>query len=334
MTTIFYDKDADLKVLSGLQIGIMGYGIQGRAHALNLRDSGCHVRIANRQDAYRHLAQADGFLVEPLETVVSQSDILFLLIPDHAHRPLCDEVLSKFFKAGGLLIFAHGYALRFESLNLLKTWDVAMLAPRMPGHHIRAYYLENKGVPAFIDIAQDASQQTLSKVLALAKAIGFTRAGVIQVPFSVEAELDLFIEQFLIPNMIKSITLSFETLVNEYHYPAVATLMELYASGELAEVLKLASQQGIGAAFQKNASPTCQFGISEQFEEALTGNPSQRIHDILLQIRNGSFQKALTQAGLKEYEPVHQFWKKNISEDLISTQSWIASHVGQPDAQK
>lgn len=310
MHKIYYDQDADLNILKNKTIGMIGYGIQGRAQALNLRDSGVTVFVANRHDSYEHQAKEDGFTVYPLSEIAEKSDILMLLIPDQAHAEVFKTFLKDKLKAGALLIVAHGFSLYFKTLEIPPHLDIAMLAPRMPGHQIRESYLNGGGIPAFIDVIQNKTDLAWPHTLAVAKGGGFTRAGVLEVPYGVETELDLFVEQFLIPNIIKTVDISFRTLVDEFQFPAVPTLMELYASGELSEVLKLAAETGIGKAFEKNASPTCQYGIASRFHSALEKDPREQAKNVITEIRNHVFKNALEGEAKSDYLTVKKLWER------------------------
>jgi ketol-acid reductoisomerase len=320
MDKIYYDKDADLKYLKDCTVGIIGYGIQGRAQALNLRDSGIEVLVANRADAYRDQAVKDDFKVYEISELAKRSDIILFLIPDQAQSEVYEKFVKKSLNAGNMLIFAHGYSLCYETIKISSDIDVAMLAPRMPGHQIRDSFLGGGGVPAFIDVVQNNSGLALEKLLALSKAVGFTKAGVLQVNYKVETELDLFIEQFLVASIVKSIHTSFHVLVQELGYPAVPTLMELYASGELAEVLKLAARTGIGKVFQKNASPTCQYGIATSFDSIMPADATEKAKRIMENIKNGDFAKKLDKEGSAGYPSVRKLW------DVVDTQPLNEAH--------
>ena len=323
MKKIYYDKDADLKYLRNKTVGIIGYGIQGRAQALNIRDSGIRVLVANRRDKYAGQAKRDGFKIYRIDEVVKKADIILFLIPDQAQTEVYKKFIEINLVPGKMLIFAHGYALRYKTVKVPSCVDVGMLAPRMPGRQIREYFLKSSGVPAFIDVAGNASGLAWEKLLALSKAAGFTKAGVLEVSYKIEAELDLFTEQFLVSAIVKAIHTSFEVLVNEMKYPAVPTLMELYASGELAEVLKMASQQGIGSVFQKNASPTCQYGIASHFSDAIGRDSYKRAKHIIKNVRSGVFEKALSKEGRASYPAVRKLWSTVDSKRLVQTQKWI-----------
>lgn len=309
MGKVFYDTDADLKDLEGKKIGIIGYGIQGRAQALNLRDSGFAVLVGNRQDSYSTQAVEDDFKVLSIEEVARLSDILLLLIPDQAHKQVYEEKIAPYLKQNGGLVIAHGYSLRFGELKPRQDLDVMMCAPRMPGRQIRDYYLKGDGVPAFVDVWQDATGKGWQKVLGLAKGMGFTRAGVMHVSTNEEAEIDLLVEQFLIPNILKAVQIGFDEMVKAGYDP-VPVLMELYASAELGEVLVRAAKVGLYKTFQENASPTCQFGITSSFTQALSGDPHKMFQDVLNRIRSGAFKNTLDKEGNSEYPITKAFWNE------------------------
>ena len=309
MGKVFYDKDADLSDLQHAKIGIIGYGIQGRAHALNLRDSGFTVLVGNRHDRYSTQAIEDNFKVLPIEEVARLSDLLLLLIPDQAHKQVYEEKISPNLGSNGGLVIAHGYSLRFGELKPRQDLDVMMCAPRMPGRQIRDYYLNGSGVPAFVDVWQDATGRGWKKVLALAKGMGFTRAGVMQVGTHEEAEIDLLVEQFLIPNILKAVQVGFDEMVKAGYDP-VPALMELYASAELGEVLMRAAKVGLYKTFQENASPTCQFGIASSFTRALSGDPHKMFQEVLHRIRSGAFKDSLDKEGNAEYPMTKALWSE------------------------
>ena len=324
---IYYDKDARRRHIQDKKIGIIGYGIQGRAAALNLRDSGLHVLIANRKDSYKHRALKDGFKVFDIAHVVKNSDVLFFLIPDQAQKFVFDRYVKKNLQAHAMIVFAHGYSLYYDLIQYPPQSDIVLLAPRMPGKQIRDAYVRHHGIPAFVDVIQDATGNALNIILALAQAIGFTKAGVMEVSYKIETELDLFIEQFLIPHIIKSIHVAFESLVHDYDYPVVPTLLELYASGELAHVLWMACIKGIAHSFQSNASPTCQYGIASRYSEVLSQDPHLFIKSVIQDIRDGTFKKGLDHEARLSYPSVNKLWKKMQSKKLLKAHEWIHKNV-------
>ena len=325
MEKIYYDKDADLKYLQGKTIGIIGYGIQGRAQALNIRDSTVNVLVANRKDEYANQVAKDGFKIHRIDELAKKSDIILFLIPDQAQAEVYERFIKDSLRPDSMLIFAHGYTLRYQTVKVSSDIDVAMLAPRMPGYHIREYFLQGRGVPAFVDVVQNKSGLAWERLLSLAKAAGFTRAGVLEVSYRVETDLDLFTEQFLVAAIVKLIHTGFNVLVDNFDYPPVPTLMELYASGELAEVLKLASKMGIGKVFQKNASPTCQYGIATNFDTAMESDLNETAKRIIKSIQDGSFSKKLDKEGNAKYPTVRKLWETINSKQLNEAQEWINS---------
>lgn len=323
MEKIYYDKDADLKYVRTQTTGIIGYGIQGRAQALNIRDSGGNVLVANRQDEYAEQAEKDGFKVHKIDELVKKSDIILFLIPDQAQAEIYEKFIKNSLRKGNMLVFAHGYTLRYGRVKVPGDIDVGMLAPRMPGYQIREYFLKKSGVPAFIDVVQDKTGLAKQRLLSLARAAGYTRSGVLEVNFRVEADLDLFTEQFLVAALVRIIHAGFKVLVDEFDYPPVPALMELYASGELAEVLKLASKMGVGKVFQKNASPTCQYGIASNFDAETEFDLKETAKRIIKKIHDRSFSRELDKEGKAGYPTVRKLWKSVNSKKLLDAQEWI-----------
>ena len=250
---IYYQENANLKYLKNKKIAIVGYGIIGRASALNLRDSGCDVVVGNIKDKYYKNALEDGFEVTSISEAVKQASIIFFLIPDQAQIKIFDKEIAPYLKKNDLLIFAHGFSIHYKKITPPKNTDVCLLAPRMPGKPIREYYLAGSGVPAFATVHINASGKAKEIILALAKAIGYTKAGVMDISFKEETEIDLFIEHYLLPTLIRSIRISFDELVKHGFTPE-STLMELYASGEIGELLMMASQKGIYEVWRNCAS--------------------------------------------------------------------------------
>jgi len=315
----YYDNDADLTHLKGRCIGVIGYGIQGRAQALNLRDSGCRVVIGNIKDHYYDCAREDGFSPRKIAEVAKDADIIMVLIPDQAQKQIYKESILPNLDRGNMLIFAHGYSIHYKEIKVPKNVDVCLLAPRMPGEPIREYYRNGGGVPAFIDVYQDHSGRAWEIVLAVAKAIGITRAGAMAVTFKEETEIDLFIEQFLLPIIIRAIRLSFDVLINTGFTPE-ATLMELYSSGEIGELMMMAANTGIYRVWKNNASPTCQFGIFRNSEKVLPTEPTvTMIQEVLEGLRNGSFVQALSNEAHNGYASLHKYDEEN--EECILTQT-------------
>tara|TARA_B100000575_G_scaffold27000_1_gene18218 strand:- start:24993 stop:25994 length:1002 start_codon:yes stop_codon:yes gene_type:complete len=318
---VFYETDASLKFLKNKKIGIIGYGIQGRAQALNLRDSGIDVLIGNRKDNYNKTAIKDGFKVMSIDQVVKNSSVIMFLIPDQAQEKIFKENFLENLNENDMLIFAHGYSINFKKIVPPKYVDVCLLAPRMPGDPIRDYYLNGSGVPAFVDVHNNFSGSAWEILLGVAKGIGATRAGVMHITFKEETETDLFIEQFLLPLIIKSIRLSFDELSSKGFTPE-ALLMELYASGEIGELILKAAKIGIYEVWEKNASPTCQYGIYNNLDRVLDSDSTRLIiHDTLKNIRNGRFSKELDDEANLDYKNLNKYNLDNKKSDLAKAQS-------------
>lgn len=316
----YYDKDASLKHIKNKNITIIGYGIQGRAQALNLRDSGCNITIGNRNDSYNNQAIKDGFVVKSIDKAIIGADIVLILIPDQAQENVYNSYIKNNIKENTMLVFAHGYSIHYKKIIPPKNTDICLLAPRMPGEPIRNYYLNGGGVPAFIDVYQNFTGSAWNMILALAKGIGATKTGAMHITFQEETETDLFIEQFLLPLIIGAIRLSFDEL-SKLGFTSEALLMELYASGEIGELILKASEIGIYKVWEENASPTCQFGIYNNLDRVLNPkNTKSLIIETLDNIRSGKFSKELEIEAKNNYKNITKYNKKNNQSLLASTQ--------------
>jgi len=292
MAKVYYDADADLAVLRGETVAIIGYGIQGRAQSLNLRDGGITVVVGNRDDEYRRRAVADGFEVCDVDAAARRGDVVVLLVPDEAQPRLYREQIAPQLSAGNALVFAHGFAIRYGLIAPPPEVDCLLVAPRMPGGYVRDLYLRGGGVPAFVDVHQDATGRAWPRTLALAKAIGATRAGAMAISFDEETELDHFSEHFVYPLVIGALELSYEILV-EHGYTPEAAVMELYGSRELGEVLIEAARIGLYAMVEKHASPACQYGIHSYVRTLFDDDTRARVREIIREIKDGSFAAEL-----------------------------------------
>ncbi|MGE5347128.1 MAG: ketol-acid reductoisomerase, partial [Acidithiobacillales bacterium] len=196
MAKIFYDKDADVSRLKGRTVAVIGYGSQGHAHALNLRDSGVSVVVGlHDTSASAPRARAEGLTVVPVDEAARRADIVMILTPDTGQKKLYEEAIAPHMKKGKTLLFAHGFNIRFGQIVPLPDVDVAMIAPKAPGHRVRELFKEGEGTPALLAVDQNASGHAREDALAYAKALGCTRAGVLETTFAEETETDLFGEQ-------------------------------------------------------------------------------------------------------------------------------------------
>lgn len=293
MVRAFYDADADLRDLEGQRVGVIGYGIQGRAQALNLRDSGVDVVVGNREDGYADRARDDGFRVESPAAAAAAADLVTLLIPDEAQPEVFREAIAPGLEAGDAVVFAHGFAVRFDLLDIPPDVDVLLLAPRLPGQYVRERYLAGSGVPAYVDVDRDATGDGWARLLALAKGVGATRAAALTVSFREETELDLFSEQFTLPLIFRILELAFEELVSR-GYPREAVIMELHGSGELGQVLVEAARVGLYRMLEADGSPACRYGVLTRRPEIVDpGEIRELARGTLERIRDGSFAREL-----------------------------------------
>ncbi|MGA2982527.1 MAG: ketol-acid reductoisomerase [Terriglobia bacterium] len=254
----YYDPDASLEILRTKTLGVIGYGNQGRAQALNLRDSGLDVIVGSLRDETASQAEKDGFVVRSVAEVAERADVLALLIPDEVQREVYHDVLSSRLRGGQTLDFAHGYNIHFGLIAPPPDVDVIMVAPRMIGTEVRESFVDGRGAPAFIAVAQDASGHALETALAWARGIGATRAGAFKTTFAQETDLDLFQEQAVWPLLFRTWTTAFECLV-EHGFPPEMVALEMYGSGEAAEIFREMARVG----FFKQArfhSQTSQYG--------------------------------------------------------------------------
>jgi ketol-acid reductoisomerase len=297
---MYFEKDASVTDIAGETVAVVGYGIQGKAFAANLRDSGVPVVIGNRDDEYREEAAADGFDVRPIAEAVAAASIVILLIPDEAHPEVFSADIAPNLREGDLFVLAHGFSILFDRINLAPGLDVALLAPKMFGRPIRRRYLDGSGVLAFVDVVRDATGRAMARTLGVASAVGFTRYGVLPVPTATETELDLFQEQFLTPLLLDAVRVAFEVLVEEGCDP-VPALLDMHASGEMAEMMVEAATIGLYEVVEQQGSPTCRFGVQRYLGTLLGEDVKDKGRAILADIRNGGFMAALADEAGADY---------------------------------
>jgi ketol-acid reductoisomerase len=302
---VFYESDADLSVLTGKTIGMVGYGNQGRAQALNLRDSGVKVIVGNRDDEYATSARADGFTPVSISEAVQSGDIVMSLIPDEVQPSVYESMIAPHLREGQTLSFASGYNVHFNLIQPPRNLDVIMVAPRTIGREVRHAFERGGGVNADVDVRQDFTGSAWTTTLALAKGIGCTRAGAFHTSFGVEAELDLFSEQALWPALLECLLTAYDVLL-EKGYPPEAVALELYASGEAADIFRAMAEKGLFEQM-KFHSPTAQYGALSRRHGA-TGDHellTARMRQALEYIRNGQFAQEWTreqQAGYPKFD--------------------------------
>lgn len=294
MPRIFYDEDADPSALEAETVAVLGFGIQGRAQALTLRDSGVNVLVGNRADEYRDRAERDGFTVLAIGEAVRRSTVAVVLLPDEVQSVVFQREIQSGLSAGKALVFAHGFALRYRLIAPPSGVDCLLLAPRLPGHYLRERFLAGWGVPAFVSVEQEATGRAWPRLLGLARALGVTRCGAVEVSAAEETELDHFSEHFTYPLIFRALEIAFEVLVDAGYAPEAA-VMELHGSGELGQVLEAASREGLYGMIASHASPACQVGIAHHWESAIGSSAAlrQRAEAALESIRDGRFARHL-----------------------------------------
>ncbi len=288
MATLYYDKDADLSLLEGKTIAVIGYGSQGHAHALNAHDNGQKVIIGLHEGSKsKAKAEADGLEVFSVAEATAKADIVMILIPDTKQAEVYEESIAPNLKDGAMLMFAHGFNIHFEEIVPPETVDVSMVAPKAPGHRVREVFTEGAGTPGLVAVEKDASGNAMALALAYAKAIGCTRAGVIETTFKEETETDLFGEQVVLCGGVTAlIRASFETLVKAGYQPEIAYFECLH---ELKLIVDLLYEGGLSYMWY-SVSNTAEHGgyvVGDLFEESI----KEEMAGVLQRIQNGEFAK-------------------------------------------
>lgn len=308
-----------------MKITVIGYGIQGRAQALNLRDSGNEVVIVNRDDSYLSSAIEDGFEVLPLKKGLQHSDVIFLLIPDAVQDEILESQIFPHIKSSATLVFAHGYWLTYQANSIPENIDVLMMAPRFPGEQIRSTYLNGTGVPVYVDIVQDFSKNAQNTLDSLSKDLGYTAGGVIPLSYKQETEIDLFIEQFMAPTFFASVETAFKLLVDK-GYPEEAVSLELYYSGELGAVRSMMGRDGLYKGFQNNASPTCQYGVASGRQLLWGDEMVEKASRALSRITSGQFSRELSDHESSKHV-LESFVSSEIAEKIKSVERNIDKKI-------
>lgn len=286
---VYYDDDADLSVLAGRTVAIIGYGNQGRAQGLNMRDSGLEVIVGNVRDASFDRAVADGFPTMAIGEAARAGDVLCLFLPDEVQQEVYRRDIAPVLRPGQALNFAHGYNIRYGFIRPPQDVDVIMVAPRMIGVGVRQRFVAGSGVPAFVAVEQDATGQAWPTVLAIARAIGATRVGALETTFAEETELDHFSEQAVWPVIFRLLTTAFE-LLTEQGYQPEAVLLELYASGEAAQVFREMAEVGLFRQMDFH-SRTSQYGTLSRAPRVVPDDFKAVLARVLAEIRAGTFAR-------------------------------------------
>jgi len=289
MTKMYYDSDADLNLLKGKKIAIVGYGSQGHAHALNLRDSGLDVVVAElKESAPWKKAVEDGLSVLPTAEAAAQADVIMILVPDHVQGIIYEKDIAPSLKAGDTLMFAHGFNIHFKQIVPPADVDVSMVAPKGPGHLVRRVFTEGKGVPSLVAVQQDASGKAKAQALAYARGIGATRAGVIETTFKEETETDLFGEQAVLCGGCTQLVMAgFDTLVEAGYQPEIAYFECLH---ELKLIVDLMQEGGIQW-MRYSISDTAEYGDMTRGPRVIDGHVREVMKQLLKEVQDGSFAK-------------------------------------------
>ena len=289
MATIYYDKDADLGILKNKKIAIIGYGIQGRAQALNLKESGLNVIVSELSGTPNFdQAKQDGFEPVGAEEAASQADIVQILTQDHVQAKVYKDAIAKHLTEGKALVFSHGFNIHFKQIVPPKNIDVFMVAPKGPGSLVRKMYEEGKGVPCLLAIFQDYTKNTKALGLAYAKGIGGTRAGVIETTFKEETETDLFGEQtVLCGGVTELIKAGFDTLVEAGYQPEIAYFECMHELKLITDMLYEVGIQGM----RKRVSDTAEYGDMTRGGRVIDGRVRKVMKKILKEVQSGKFAR-------------------------------------------
>ena len=303
MATMFYDKDADIELIRRRKVAVIGYGSQGHAHALNLQDSGVEV-VVGLPSSSRSIEKAkiDGVKVLGVAEAARWADVIMILIPDTRQAKVYENDIKPSLTAGKMLMFAHGFNIRFNCIVPPKDVDVTMVAPKAPGHRVREVFKEGGGTPGLLAVHQDATGQGRATALAYARGIGCTRAGVIETTFSEETETDLFGEQaVLCGGTAALVKAGFETLVEAGYQPEVAYFECMH---ELKLIVDLMYRGGLNY-MRYSISDTAEWGDYQSGPRIVTADTKKVMKQILTEIQSGEFAKkwiAENEAGMPNYK--------------------------------
>ena len=287
MATIYYDDSADLSLIQGKKVAIFGYGSQGHAHALNLKDSGVAVRVALADGSRsRAKAEADGLTVTSGAEAAAWADVVMILAPDTKQRAIYDESIRPNLHAGNMLMFAHGFNIRYKTITPPSDVDVTLIAPKAPGHRVREVFLEGGGTPALIAVEQDATGSARDLAMSYAKGLGVTRAGVIETTFAEETETDLFGEQTVLCGGVSAlIKAGFETLVEAGYQPEIAYFECMH---ELKLIVDLIYRGGLNY-MRYSVSDTAEHGDYTGGPRIVTDATREAMRAVLKDIQTGVY---------------------------------------------
>lgn len=328
MAELFYDDDADLGVMQGRHVAVLGYGSQGHAQALSLRDSGVDVRVGLPESSKsREKVEAEGLRVLTPAEAVEESDVIVVLTPDPAQRQLYTEAIEPNLVDGDVLVFSHGFNIRFGYIQPPAGVDVIMVAPKGPGHLVRREYVDGRGVPVLVAVEQDGSGNAWELVLAYAKAVGGTRAGAIGTTFTEETETDLFGEQSVLCGGVSNlIQYGFETLTEAGYQPEIAYFEVLH---EMKLIVDLIYEGGISKQ-RWSCSDTAEYGDYVSGPRVIDPHVKDNMKTVLAEIKSGEFADRFIRdqdAGGPEFSRLRaagaQHPIESVGKDLRALMSWV-----------
>ena len=327
---LYYDGDCDVSIIKNRKVAIIGYGSQGHANALNLKESGVPVVVGLREGSSSAAkAEAAGLTVKSISDAAKWADVIMLTMPDTEQKATYDADIKRYMKAGKALAFAHGFNIRFKRIRPPKGVDIIMIAPKGPGHLVRRTYTEGGGVPCLIAVEQDATGNAKSVALSYASAIGGGRAGIIETTFSEETETDLFGEQVVLCGGLTSLVQAgFETLVEAGYKPEMAYFECLH---EVKLIVDLMYEEGI-AGMRYSISDTAEYGDVTRGPRIVTPATKKMMQKILKEIQSGKFAKewiAESESGRNNFNALrkagadHQI--ESVGKNLRSMMPWISA---------
>jgi ketol-acid reductoisomerase len=328
--TVYYDADADVSLIQGRKVAVIGYGSQGHAHALNLRDSGVDVRVGLRDgSSSKAKAEAEGLRVLSVADASAEADVIMILLPDTEQKRVYDADIAPNLSAGDAVAFAHGFNIRFGRITPPEGVDVIMIAPKGPGHLVRRTYVEGGGVPALIAVAQDATGKAKELALSYAAAIGGARAGVLETTFAEETETDLFGEQVVLCGGLTSLVQAgFETLVEAGYQPEMAYFECLH---EVKLIVDLMYEEGI-AGMRYSISDTAEYGDVTRGPRIITSATRAEMKKILAEITSGKFAEewvAESEAGRARFNALREEGRQHpveqVGASLRAMMPWISA---------
>lgn len=314
MTAIYHEEDGDLNFLAGRTVSVIGYGNMGRPMALNLRDSGINVLVSELNPDRHPLLQSEGFTHVPIPQAVQRADIIMPLVRDEAMPKIYLEQISPNLRKGHTLIFSSSYNITFGFIEAPPFVDVGLVSARTVGTAVREHYVAREGFASFVAVAQQATTGAWETILAVARAFGALKAGAIEIRFEQESELDMFVQQSVLPILHRVVITAAQMLIRT-GYPPEAVFTELYASGETSDYLRQAANVGLINALKMNSLPA-QYGILSRYERFQDPRMERLMEITLEEIRSGKFANEWNKEFTSNYPRLEQLLKERESMEL------------------